>query len=141
MLKQEEVLVRGALAGRAMLVVGGDLRPEATGRLKADLDLGQIVHRPTRKSDASSRCYRSALFSKDLALVVCARGLCRTQHGRDLHRLCRALNIPLVNFFHIPHPAALVAAVVAHRLVGALVRRCEQIAPPQAPTRMIGGAA
>lgn len=141
MLKQQEAMVRCALAGRVLLVVGGDPRPEAIGRLKAELHLGEILHCPTRKSDASSRAYRSALFSKNLALVVCARGLCRTQHGKDLHGLCRDLDIPLLDCFRIPHPAALVAAVLVNRLVGAVVRRCERDERSKVLSLSIGGAA
>lgn len=127
MILHEESLIRCALAGLNLLLVGGDSRPNAIENLESKLGLEEAIHCPTRKSDASARRFVSKLYTPRLALVVCARGLTRSQHGSDLHDWCRELKIPLLNCNHLPHPDALIAAIVKARLVGQVLRRCEML--------------
>lgn len=121
--QSERYRIRAALADLNVLLVGGDSRPELVRRLRRDLRLESVVHCPTRKSDASSRCFEYKLNDPSLVLVVCARGLTRTHHGACLHRMCRELSIPLLDCYHLPHPEALLAAIVRSRLSDAVMRR------------------
>jgi hypothetical protein len=139
MQQDQELSLRHALAGTTVLLVGGDPHAPAVDRLKRELKLAAVVHRPTRKSDPSAWRFASALQAYGYGLVVCARGLTRTQHGRDLHETCRELGLPLLNCNHIPHPNTLVAGVVNARLTLPVMRRCEQL--KQGGARLQGGAA
>ena len=127
MQQDQELSLRRALVGTTVLLIGGDPRPLAIERLEQGLELAAVVHRPTRKSDPSAWRFASALQAQAYGLVVCARGLTRTQHGRDLHEICRDLGLPLLNCNHIPHPNALVAGVVNARLTLSVQHRCEQL--------------
>lgn len=135
----EESLIRCALVGMKLLLVGGDPRPNAVDNIETKLGLEEAIHCPTRKSDASAWRFASKLYTPRLALVVCARGLTRTQHGSDLHEWCRQLEIPLLNCNHLPHPNALIAAIATARLTSAVLRRCELLKTGVAVT--IGGVA
>lgn len=135
----EDSLIRRALVDLKVLLVGGDPRPTAIEKIESSLELDEAIHCPTRKSDASAWRFSSKLRTPRLALVVCARGLTRTQHGADLHELCRELGLPLLNCNHLPHPNALVAAIAKARLTRALLQRCAQLKPGIAG--LIGGAA
>ncbi len=120
-------LIRCALAGLKVILVGGDPRPNAILKIKLSLGLDDAIHCPTRKSDASAWRFASKLSLPRLALVVCARGLTRSQHGADLHALCRKLGIPLLNCRHLPHPNALVAAAANAKLTDIVLKRCKQL--------------
>lgn len=135
----EESLVRCALVDLKLLLVGGDPRPNAIKNIESKLGLEEAIHCPTRKSDASAWRFVSKLRTPRLALVVCARGLTRTQHGSDLHDWCRELEVPLLNCNHLPHPNALVAAIVNARLTNRVLRRCELL--KAGATFASGGAA
>lgn len=135
----EEQQIRCALAGLTIVLVGGDPRPNATEKIRSSLGLDEVIHCPTRKTDASAWRFLPKLRAARLALVVCARGLTRTQHGADLHTLCRELGVPLLNCNHIPHPNALVAAIAKARLTRAVLERCAHLKPRVAD--VIGGAA
>lgn len=124
MSQSEEARLRAALSRLNVLLIGGDPRPAHIRRLRLDLELDDVIHCPTRKNDASSRRFECKLYAPKLALVVCARGLTRTHHGALLHRMCRVLSIPLLDCAHLPHPDALVAAIIRARLSAALVARC-----------------
>ena len=134
----EEQQIRCALVDLKMILVGGDPRPNAIEKLKSSLGLDEAIHCPTRKSDASAWRFSSKLRTPRLALVVCVRGLTRTQHGRDLHAMCRRLGLPLLNCSHLPHPNALVAAVAKARLTHTLLQRCAQL--KRGIAQLIGGA-
>lgn len=137
-----EQQIRSALRGQRIVVVGGEPRAAALARIATSLGLAEIIHCPTRRSDASPRCFASQLRAPGIALVVWALGLSRTHHGEELHRQCRLLRLPWVDFFHIPHPNALVARIASLRLLDALTQRRAlvegSVAPSAAP---IGGAA
>lgn len=137
--EHEEQKIRCALVDLKMILVGGDPRPNAIEKLESSLGLDEAIHCPTRKSDASAWRFSSKLRTPRLALVVCVRGLTRTQHGRDLHAMCRKLGLPLLNCNHLPHPNALVAAVAKARLTRTLLQRCAQLKPGIA--QLIGGVA
>ncbi len=139
MYRHEERGIRCALVGLKVLLVGGDPRPHAIEKIASSLGLDQAIHCPTRKSDPSAWRFLSKLRTPRLALVVCARGLTRTQHGVDLHELCRELGLPLLNCNHLPHPNALVAAIVIARLTRPLLQRCAQLKP--AVAGLMGGVA
>jgi len=135
---QEAQQIRAALKGTRMLIVGGDPSPKTIQRLKSSLSLRQVIHCPTRKSDASARRFQFRLHDQYIALVVCARGLTRTEHGKTLHALCRGLEVPLLNCYHIPHPNNLVASIAKARLTMPLVEHCAFI--KNAAVRVIGSA-
>lgn len=135
----EEPQIRCALAGHKIVLVGGDPRPHSITRLESDLGLAAVIHCPTRKSDASAWRFLPKLRTDRLVLVVCARGLTRTQHGSELHALCRELGLPLLNCNHIPHPNALVAAIAKARLTSTLLARSARLKLRTA--ELIGGAA
>lgn len=126
---REEFMVRRALADLKLLLVGGDPRPNAIENIQSMLRLESVIHCPTRKTDASARSFISNLHTPRLALVVCARGLTRTHHGHVLHDRCRKLGLPLLNCNHLPHPNALIAAIVRERMASAVVRRCQLLKP------------
>lgn len=136
---REEQQIRCALTGLTIVLVGGDPRPNAIEKIRVSLGLDEAIHCPTRKTDASAWRFLPKLRTTGLALVVCARGLTRTQHGADLHVLCRELGVPLLNCNHIPHPNALVAATAKARLTRAVLERCAQLKPRL--VEVIGGAA
>ncbi|MBX3388626.1 MAG: hypothetical protein KF691_04140 [Phycisphaeraceae bacterium] len=137
--EREEQQIRCALTGLKIVLVGGDPRPMLIENIQANLGLQKAVHCPTRKTDASSWRFLPKLHISGLALVVCARGLTRTQHGVDLHALCRESRIPLLDCHRLPHPNALVAAIVRARLTPAVLARCAQLTSCVA--EVIGGAA
>lgn len=137
--EHEEKQIRCALTGLKIVLVGGDPRPNAIEKIQVSLGLDEAIHCPTRKTDASAWRFLPRLRTTGLALVVCARGLTRTQHGADLHSLCRELSLPLLNCNHIPHPNALVAAIAKARLTRAVLERCAQLKPRL--VEVIGGAA
>lgn len=124
MMSNTQAGVLRALRGFTVLVVGGEPRFQVIDRLKQELGLATVIHAPTRKNDPSSRRFASKLYEPSLAFVVCARGLSRTQHGRDLHDKCRELGLPLVNCGHLPHPNALMALIESRRLATQIIARC-----------------
>lgn len=132
------VSVRSVLEGQTLVVVGGDRREGALARLCGAFNLPEVIHCPTRKNDASPRCFEATLRGPGIVLVVWALGLSRTHHGEHLHRMCRELRIPWVDCFRIPHPNALADRLNELKLVDALVRRR---ALNDAALRRIGGAA
>ena len=122
-----ELSLRLGLADTKILLVGGDPRHEVAARIQSGLNLAAVVHRPTRKSDASSWRFASALKANCYSLVICARGLTRTQHGSDLHEFCRKLELPLLNCKRLPHPNIIIPAIVHARLTSSVLRRCEEL--------------
>jgi hypothetical protein len=122
----ESSSVRSVLRGQTVVVVGGNRRDGALARLRAALDLAEVIHCPTRKSDASSRCFEPSLHRLGVVLVVWVLGLSRTHHGEHLHQRCRELGIPYIDTFRIPHPNALLAKIEDLRLLDALKHRCTQ---------------
>lgn len=116
-------LIRAALSGRTLLVVGGDPRPAALLRLKDAFALTDVLHAPTRKSDPSPGTFRFRLLAPSIALVIRATGLTRTAHGASLHQHCRELGIPYVDCFRFPHPNLLATRILDLHLLGTLERR------------------
>jgi hypothetical protein len=112
-----------ALRGQTIIVIGGDRRDEAIERLQRTFDLFDVVHRPTRKSDASPQRFTAALRRSNVVLAIALRGLLRTHHGKQLHTICRLLGIPLIDCFHIPHPNKLMAEIVHLRLLDVIMNR------------------
>jgi len=120
MFENQRSLVRSVLRGQKIIVVGGDRREGALARLAAAFDLSGVIHCRTRKTDASPRCFESRLHDPRVALVIWVAGLSRTNHGEQLHLRCRALGIPWVDCFRIPHPNALAARVAELHLLNAI---------------------
>ena len=131
--------IRCAITGLRMLLVGGDPRPDCIQRIQTSLRLEEAIHCPTRKADASAWRFAPKLHTPRLALVICARGLTRTQHGNDLHDLCRRLDLPLLDCYHLPHPNAIIGGIVKARLTDAVLHRCMQVKSLE--SFAIGGAA
>lgn len=127
MFDKEHIAIRRALASVKVLLIGGDPRPDTIAKLKSSLDLSELIHCPTRRSDPSSRSFEYKLYTSDIALVVCARGLTRTQHGATLHRICREQKLPLLNCNHIPNVHSLVSGIAKARLTPHLVRRSQAL--------------
>ncbi len=132
-----ELSLRLGLAGTKILLVGGDPRHEVAARIQSSLNLAAVVHRPTRKSDASSWRFASALKAGGYSLVICARGLTRTQHGSDLHEFCRQLDLPLLDYTRLPNPNIIIPAIVHARLTSPVLRRCEEL--KRSARRLRGG--
>lgn len=120
-------LVRSVLSGQRLLIVGGDAREQAFGRLEDAFDLAAVLHCPTRRSDPSPRRFQSMLPKSGAILVVCLVGLSRTNHGALLHQQCRALRIPWIDCFRIPHPNQLAALIEELHLLDALSHRRHQL--------------
>lgn len=137
MKSQEEQQICCALVGLKCVLVGGDPRPKAVKRLESVLGFSEVIHCATRKGDASASRFVTKLRTARLVLVICARGLTRTQHGADLHVLCRKFGVPLLDFNHIPHPNAVVPAIMNARLTRAVVDRSVRVKRAD----VIGGAA
>jgi hypothetical protein len=127
------------LNGQKIVIVGGDRREPALIRLRDAFAFEEVIHCCTRKVDASPRAFQSSLQLPDILLVVCARGLLRTHHGKQLHQMCRRLGIPFVDTFHFPHPNALLARIEDLRLWNALEARRAHILANR--KRNLGGAA
>lgn len=108
-----ESLLRQAMRGFDVLLVGGERRHEALERLRSTLGLRNVVHCATRRVDPSARRFASALCNPALVLVVCIRGLCRTQHGKDVRAMCRQRGLPWLDTSRIPHPRQLLATLAA----------------------------
>lgn len=115
-------LVRAALKGRKIVLVGGDRREDALRRLEGAFELAGVIHCRTRQADPSSRSFRFRLLEPGIALVVWAFGLTRTNHGRELRRLCQGIGIPFIATRHIPHPNRLVEEITSLNLLPALMR-------------------
>lgn len=131
--------LHSALAEDVGVVVGGDRRDGALARLRTSLDLADVIHCRTRKSDASSRCFEPSLHRLGVVLVVWVLGLSRTHRGEHLHQGCRELGIPYIGTYRIPHPNALLAKIEELHLLDALKqRRAQNLA---LSTQRIGGAA
>ena len=128
MFTESESLIRSALRGQRVLIIGGDRRKKAVARLARDLELAEVVHCATRKSDASPRRFAAQFRSPDFVLVVWVLGLSRTHHGIHVHRLCRAHGVPWVDSWRIPNPALLLDQIGRLGIVGALQRRRLEVA-------------
>lgn len=131
---QANARIRAALRGQTLLVVGGDRRQEQLARLRNALEV-EVIYCPTRRSDASSRAFRCQINRNGIVLVVCVVGLCRTDHCRKLHQLCRQLGIPWIDCHRIPHPNALEAAIEERRLASAITRRARLVSAAGSPGR------
>jgi hypothetical protein len=129
-----ESQVRSALIGHHILVVGGERREDARLRLQTRLGLLEVVHCPTRAQDASPRAFLPQIHDPSLLLVVCLLGVSRTHHSKQVHALCRDLELPFVDCARMPHPNQLVANLVRLRLGTALLKRAARIG-------WLGGAA
>ncbi len=128
MFTDSESQIRAALRGQRVLVIGGDRREKAITRLARELELAEVVHCATRKSDASPRKFSAQFRSPDFVLVVWVLGLSRTHHGIHVHRLCREHWVPWVDSWRIPHPAPLLDQIRRLGIVGALQRRRLEVA-------------
>ena len=133
-----ESLLRRAMSGFDILLVGGERRPEAINRLKSALGLRDGVHCATRRVDPSTHCFASALRNPELVLVVCIRGLCRTQHGKDLRAMCRQAGLPWLDTTRIPHPRQLLATLAVGPVGKAVLHRAACL---RGRTVLRGGAA
>jgi hypothetical protein len=121
-------LARRALIGGTILVVGGDRRDASIARLKTALRLKEVVHRETRESDASSKRFASALSLPGVLLAVAVRGHSRTHHAQELHRMARAIGLPVIDCYHIPHPNRLANDIERLRLLDSIARRAGRAA-------------
>ncbi len=97
MFSDSENPIRAALRGQRVLIIGGDRRETAVARLARDLELAEVVHCPTRESDASPRRFETQFRSPDFVLVIWVLGLSRTHHGIQVHRLCREHGVPWID--------------------------------------------
>ncbi len=121
-------LVLRALIGGTILVVGGDRRDASIARLKTALHLKEVVHCETRESDASARRFAAALAKPGVLLAVAVRGHSRTHHAQELHRLGRAIGLPVIDCYHIPHPNRLANDIERLRLLDSIARRAGRAA-------------
>lgn len=118
-----ESLIRRAMSGFDVLLVGGERRHEGIDRLTSALGLRRAIHCATRRVDPSAHCFAAGLGNPELVLVVCIRGLCRTQHGKDLRAMCRQAALPLLDTSRIPHPRQLLATLARGTVGKAVLQR------------------
>lgn len=95
------------------MVIGGDARDPALDRLARALELSEVVHCPTRTSDASASKFEATLRRPGISLVLWLSGLTRTSHGRKIRELCARFGLRWLPFRRIPHPNALRARLAA----------------------------
>lgn len=129
MSNDSETSIRAALRGQRLLVIGGDPREKAIARLARDLELAEVVHCPTRQSDASPRRFESQFRAPDFVLVVWVLGLSRTHHGIHVHRLCREAGLPWIDCWRIPNAGVLIAQIARLGVLAAIQRRRPVVAP------------
>jgi hypothetical protein len=110
---QSDFLHASALRGGTLVVIGGDARDPALDRLARALELSEVVHCPTRKTNASASSFEATLQRPGISLVVWLSGLTRTSHGRKIRELCARFGLPWLPFRRIPHPNALLARLAA----------------------------
>lgn len=126
-LDRDSELVSDALRGNTVLIVGGDPRQLHVARLNQAFGSTDFLHHATSKHDPSSRSFARLVDLPKVVLVVVLRCLTRSQHARDLHRLCRERGIPLLNVSRMPHPEALLPALTHARLDFAVIRRARSL--------------
>ena len=73
-----------------VLIVGGDVRRHALGKLQAHFPAHVFKWLPTRESDPSGHQLVSWLSHPGIVAVVSLVGLVRHQHHRRIVELCRA---------------------------------------------------
>ena len=120
-------LLREALCGLDIALVGGDARSAQVERLRRTFDLHDVVHRTTRRNDPSPRLFESALYGPRVALAVWLCGLSCTSHGKQFRLICNRLGLPWLDCPHVPHPNLLVARVDEFRLLDVIARRRAEI--------------
>ena len=97
------------LEGKTVVIVGGTRGWEHSDRIIVALRLQAAIWIETRDSDPTPRSFDTVIRRRRPALVVGMRGLMRHQHCRDLRRVCKQMGVPLLEFWHCPHPDRLVA--------------------------------
>lgn len=96
--------------GDSILVIGGDKRPESVQRLKKRLGLDKVEWIATRQSDPTPQRFCHIIADPSVGLVVALIGLIRHQHARDISRLCRKYEKPLLRLHRSLSVAALIHA-------------------------------
>ena len=107
--------VAARLAGRHVLIVGGDCRSEQLRRLQAAFPTTKFIWRTTRQTDASLDAFEHLIVRPDVAMVIVIHGLARTAHTKGARRLCSDTHKPLL-WCRRPTVAAVVRALSASRV-------------------------
>ncbi|MGD9791771.1 MAG: hypothetical protein AB7K52_15435 [Phycisphaerales bacterium] len=107
--------VAAMLAGRRVLIIGGDCRPEQLRRLQAAFPTTEFIWRSTRQSDASLDAFEHLVARSDVAMVIVLHGLARTAHTKGTRRLCSGIHKPLL-WCRRPTVAAVVRALTGPRV-------------------------
>ena len=101
--------VFAALAGRSVLIIGGDRRTYQFRRLNAAFPTTRFEWIPTRSSDPSVDRFADRIFDPEVACVVVLHGLARTAHTKGARRLAARAGKPLLWCWR-PTVAALISA-------------------------------
>ena len=117
-MKDRHHSVHPSLCPKAIAIVGGDPREPARQRLERDLG-ARVVHFPSRKNDASPRCF-AKFASQAFVLIVWIIGRTRHAHGDFIREAARSQGIPYLPFNAIPHPNRLRQELAVRRLLGVL---------------------
>jgi hypothetical protein len=133
-----EGLIRSVLRGQRLLIVGGELREQATARLQDELQLAEVVHCATNAHDASPKRFEKHFSDSRFLLVVRLVEFSRTHHGTWVHRACRDRGFPYLDCRAIPHPRRLLAEIERLKLLPALQARRARVERRDPP---LGGAA
>lgn len=107
--------VAAFMAGRRVLIIGGDCRPEQLERLQAAFPTTEFIWRPTRQSDASLTAFEHLIARPDVAVIIVLHGLARTAHTKGTRRLCSGIHKPLL-WCRRPTVAAVVRALTGARV-------------------------
>lgn len=103
------------LAGRRVLIIGGDCRPAQLRRLQAAFPRTEFVWRTTRQSNASLDSFEHLISRSDVAVVIVLHGLARTAHTKGTRRICSGIHKPLL-WCRRPTVAAVVRALTSSRI-------------------------
>jgi hypothetical protein len=101
--------VFAALAGRSVLIIGGDRRPDQLRRLTEAFPSTRFEWIATRSSDPSLDRFAKRILDPAIACVVVLHGLARTAHTKGARRLASKAGKPLVWCWR-PTVAALISA-------------------------------
>lgn len=108
--------VRAALQGKSIVMIGGESRPAARERLKADLGLNEVYWPDTRVHESHYH-YEALVRRADVAVVLLA--IRWANHGfGEIKAFCDAADKPMVRLPAGYHPHA-----VAHEIIHQAGRR------------------
>lgn len=106
-----EQRVAELLRGRAMVVIGGDRRPEHQARLRETFELAEVVWPDTREQNPDVAALEPFIARHDVAVVVLLIRWIRHALG-EVSDLCARHHKPLVRMTAGYNPAQIAAAIL-----------------------------